>query len=323
VLIDRENWPLHRRWVLAVVALAAFASAWYVAERVRTGIWPGGSSLPGSTFGVAGGLLILFEAFLWVRKKVRAWRIGRAQVWMRAHIWLGLLCLPLLVYHSGFRMGGTLSTVLMVLLLVVIASGVWGLVLQQFLPSRLLEDVPAETIYSQIDRVAGQLRAEAGALVLAVCGPAEDEQAQPQEQEADYQASARHLVVGAVRSAGRVQGKVLETRSPAAPVAGSEPLRAAFHKVIEPYLLRGRASALALRQPAQAAMMFKELRTRLAPAAHPAIDTLEGLCDQRRQLDTQRRLHFWLHNWLWVHLPLSAALVVLMFIHAWAALRYW
>jgi len=132
--------------------------------------WPGGSSLPGLIFGVLGGAIILFEFLLWFRKKVRVWRIGRAQTWLRAHIWLGLLCVPLLIYHSGFRLGGSLSTVLMILLLIVILSGIWGLFLQQILPTRMLEQIPAETIFSQIDRLSEQLSTEARQLVQATCG---------------------------------------------------------------------------------------------------------------------------------------------------------
>jgi hypothetical protein len=50
---------------------------------------------------------------------------------------------------------------------------------------------------------------------------------------------------------------------------------------------------------------------------------LEDLCNQRRQLILQSKIHFWLHNWLWVHLPLSVALIVLMFVHIFVALKYW
>src|SRR5262249_50582553 len=160
--------------------------------------WPGGSSLPGFILGTIGGLIILFEFLLWFRKKVRVWRIGRAQVWMRAHIWLGLLCVPLLLYHSGFRLGGVLSTPLMILLLVVIASGVWGLALQQLLPRRMLDELPAETIYSQIEALAEQVAAEGRQLVRATCGVGEEDgdgkvpEAEP--------GTAPYLVVGAVRS---------------------------------------------------------------------------------------------------------------------------
>ena len=34
-------------------------------------------------------------------------------------------------------------------------------------------------------------------------------------------------------------------------------------------------------------------------------------------------MHRWLHGWLLVHLPLSMALVVLMFIHIYVAIKYW
>ena len=323
MLLGRGNWHLHRPWVLFVIAAAVGATAWYVAEAVAAHGWPGGSSRPGFVLGILGGLIILFEAFFWARKKLRAWRIGRTQVWLRAHIWLGLLCVPLLVYHSGFRWGGPLSTVLLALLLVVVGSGVWGLVLQQFLPTELLTDVPAETIYSQIDRVSEQLNDEARRLVIAVCGPEPGDGMPGAEQRAGYAASGTHLVVGAVRSAGAVQGKVLQTRIPTNPVPESEALRVFFAKTLSPYLLHGAATGLPLRSPTRAAGMFQDLRTHLDPAAHGVVNALEGLCEQRRQFDAQARIQFWLHNWLWVHLPLSAALILLMFVHIWVALKYW
>src|SRR5437867_3259605 len=137
MLVFGEHWSQHRWWVIFILVILAAASCWFFVEGSSSSEWPGGSSLPGFTFGVVGGLVIVFEFLLWWRKKVRVWRIGRVQVWMRAHIWLGLLCVPLLVYHSGFRLGGTLSTYLMVLLVVVVASGVWGLWMQQLLPQRM------------------------------------------------------------------------------------------------------------------------------------------------------------------------------------------
>jgi hypothetical protein len=99
--------------------------------------------------------------------------------------------------QSGFRLGGALNTVLLLLLLVVVASGVWGLALQQFLPTRVLRDVPAETIYSQIGHVSEQHRDEGARLVTAVCGPRPGDPVPGTEQRAGYAASGTHLVVGA------------------------------------------------------------------------------------------------------------------------------
>jgi Fe-S-cluster-containing dehydrogenase component len=39
------------------------------------------------------------------RKRVRTWRIGSAQAWMRVHIWLGLIAVPCIWFHSGFALG--------------------------------------------------------------------------------------------------------------------------------------------------------------------------------------------------------------------------
>jgi hypothetical protein len=320
LLIDRGNWAPHKPWLFLCLAVLLAASAWFFAAGLGRPEWPGGSSLPGFTFGVLGGLIILFEFLLWLRKKVRVWRVGTAQAWLRAHIWLGLLCVPLLVYHSGLRLGGTLSTVLLVLLLVVVASGVYGLALQQVLPRRMLEEVPAETIYSQMDRLAEQLTAEAAQLVAATCGPAPGEEpAAP----ALAEGGGAHLVVGALRSAGKVQGKILQTRAPAGPVPESEALRVFFRQAVAPFLRGGSRSGSPLAAHRQAAWMFQDLMTKVPPAAHEAVEVLQDFCGQRRQWEEQARLHFWLHNWLWVHFPLSVALVVLMIVHAWVAIKYW
>ena len=323
MLIDRRNIARHRPWIAFLLVATAAMSVWYFASSRGVPVWPGGGSPPGFTFGIAGGLLILFEFALWGRKKVRSWRIGRVQDWMVAHIWLGLLTVPLLIYHSGFRWGGSLSTVLMVLFLVVIASGVWGLWLQQILPTRMLNQVPAETIHSQIERMVRFMVDDASRLVSATCGALPGEETDEEEQqEIASGAPVSHITVGAVQTLGNVQGKVLVTRVPKAAVPDSEPLRELFRSSIAPYLLQGKKSRSPLALPNKAESIFREIRNKLNPGTHEAIGILENLCDQRRQLDRQDRMHRLLHNWLSVHLPLSVALVILMFVHIWVALKY-
>ncbi len=301
--------------------LAALASVWYFVASASVATWPGGSSFPGFTFGVLGGLICLFEFLLWPRKKFRAWRIGRTQHWMRAHIWLGLLAVPLLIYHSGFRWGGSLSTILMVLFLVVIASGVWGLVLQQFLPSKMLMEVPAETIYSQIPRISGIMAMEAERLVLATCGG--EGNVTPTDQEEIGDVGVAHMVIGKVRHVGGVQGVVLETLAPSQPITNTEFLANAFRDTIRNYLMQGAKSGSILATAPRAVDYFRTVRERINPDALSVVSHLEGLCDQRRQFDAQERMHFWLHNWLFVHLPLSVALILLMFVHVYVTLKYW
>lgn len=320
MLLFGKNLEQQRSWIVVVSALFGAASAWFFWDSLSKGQWLGGSSLPGFVFGVAAGLIIIFECLLWLRKYLRAWRIGRVQAWMRAHIWLGLLCLPLAIYHSGFRFGGTLSTLLMVLLLVVVASGIWGLAMQQWLPRRLYEEVPAETIYAQIPHLVGLMKKETDQLVHSVCGPAPGETLAPATPgEGD---GTSHLVLGAVRTVGKVQGKVVETRVFREPVPNSEPLRTFYQDAVVPFL-EGKAADSPLWNPTRAAAVFQDLRTRLPIAAHSAVDTLADCCGQRCEWEEQARLYRWLHNWLWIHLPLSLALLVLLLVHIYGAIKYW
>src|SRR6202043_2435951 len=92
-----------------------------------------GGTLLGLTFGSICFAFMIFAALLGARTKVPVWRVGRAQTWMRGHLWLGLLSLPLAVFHSGFRYGHGLSAVLTTLLIVVVASGVFGAALQHYM----------------------------------------------------------------------------------------------------------------------------------------------------------------------------------------------
>ncbi len=326
MLIDRRRLSEHRNWIIFAVLATGLAVAWYASFGRGAARWPGGSSPPGFAYGVAGGLIILFEFFLWPRKKLRTWRIGRVQTWMRAHIWLGLLAVPLLVMHSGFHFGESLSTVLMVLFLLVIASGIYGLVLQQIIPRRMLSEIPAETIYSQIDRMSELLADEGEQIVLATCGQPEGEPVIVGNGTPAESAGRRgdtHITVGAVRKVGSVQGKTLRTMTPAEPIMGAELLRNVYRGKIADYLRDGERSRSPIVDPNKAATVFAELRGKCPSGAHEAISAIEDLCGQRRQFDRQRRLHRWLHGWLLVHLPLSVALVALMVVHIIVTLKYW
>lgn len=305
MLINRKSWHTHRFWAYLTLLGTLGATIWYgLASRDSTN-WPGGSSLPGFTFGVLGGLICIFEVLLWPRKQLRAWPLGSAQAWLRAHIWLGVLSVPLLVFHSGLRLGGTLSSALMVLFLAVIVSGLLGLALQQWLPQRLLNDVPAETIYTEIESVMTQVAEDAEALVDATCGPAADGPGKP------------------VPRTARRGEEILQVAVPRDPVAESHLLRDFFHQQVSAFLLVGSRSGSDLRLPSRAARMFRDLRTRVPPTTHPVVEALERCCEQRRQLEQQLRLHYVLHGWLWLHVPLSIALIMLMLVHVVFALKYW
>ena len=64
------------------------------------------------------------------------------------------------------------------------------------------------------------------------------------------------------------------------------------------------------------------MRTLVPPALAESVDDLADICEERRQLRAQERLHRVLHGWLFVHVPLTMALMALSVFHALWALRY-
>lgn len=315
-----EARSLHGVWALVTGVATAAAVAWYLAVSAGTSwAWPSGGSLPGLVTGVTGGLLIAFEMLLWPRKALRRYRLGRTKYWMAAHIWLGLLTLPLLLLHGRFHFHvatSTLAAVLLWLLVLVFASGVFGLYLQNRIPRLLLEAVPAETIHSQIPRVLAQFREEADVLVAVTCGRGADAPPGSAEPDPTFLVSAR------VRQVGRTQGKVAETAVALAWVPGAEALEVFYRLTVEPFLSDVPPVDSPLLSARETAVLFDELKLQLPPGAHPAAGRLLDLCDQRRQFGDQLRLHRWLHAWLVGHFALSIALVVLMLVHTYLALRY-
>jgi hypothetical protein len=121
---------------------------------------PGGTPL-GLIFGTIALAIFIFAALLGARKKVALWRVGTVQRWLRAHIWLTLLTIPLVILHSGFRLGGPMTTLIVILYIIVMVSGIYGLILQHHMPSVMMERLPAESVYEQIPHIRAQLVAAA------------------------------------------------------------------------------------------------------------------------------------------------------------------
>src|SRR5579859_7908566 len=161
----------HRPWLAVVSGLTLAGAAAYVPYHVLSLNGPSGGSWPGLVYGIIALGLMLFVGLLGLRRCFPALRVGRPETWMRGHLWLGILAVPLVFFHAGFMFGGTLTMVLMILLILVTLSGILGVILQQILPRVMTSRVTMETIYDQIDHVLTQLLAEADQLVSSVAGP--------------------------------------------------------------------------------------------------------------------------------------------------------
>jgi len=306
VLIDHT----HRKWFFVSVAGLAVATAIYVPYSLHSPQGPRGGSPLGLTYGIAGFLFMLFVGLLGARKKIPVWRVGRAQSWMRGHLWLGFLSFPLILFHGGFHFGGPLTRMLMWLFIFVWVSGILGAALQHFMPRFQTAQLPMETIYEQIDRVRGQLAEEAGQLVEETCSTLEGEVSRASDRQRAMSASAG-TQGGLTVASGLQANRQVSTQ-----------LRQFLDDEMLPYLERPGAHAMSLSNEAQAQAMFQRFRVLLPSELHSNLDDLENICEEKRQLDKQNRLHKILHGWLLVHIPLSLALILLGAIHAVMALRF-
>jgi hypothetical protein len=307
-----------RGWAIASLAMFAVFTAVYVAYATHAPEGPRGGSGVGLTFGVIGFAFMVFAALLGARKRVPTWRIGRAQAWMRGHLWLGLLSLPVILFHGGFHFGGTLTSVLMWLLIITVASGIIGAVLQHYVPRVMTTDVKLETIYDEIGNVRKLLREEADRSVEMVCGPLGiGKSAKEEVQRAGGFGATRSI--SAMSSGGEVAAAaetVVLTEEERAP------LRKFYLSEMRPFLDQSKQSRARLGDADKAHGAFSGLRTLMPQSAQPTLQDLEDICDESRQLVRQEQLHHLLHGWLLMHIPLSLALILLGAVHAVMALRY-
>src|SRR5712692_8193905 len=230
----------HKNWLVASLLLFGASMLLYGIYRVPSAGVPMGGTALGLVFGSFGFAFMIFAALLGARKKIPVWRVGRAQTWMRGHLWLGLLSLPLIVFHSGFRYGHGLAAVLMTLLILVVSSGVFGAALQHYMPRVMTREITMETIYEEIEHVRAQLREEAEELIAQAT-------AEPAKAAAAGVADSTVTIV-AVRA------------------DEAAPLHNFFEHELRPFLESPSARGHALADPAQSRSAFVQWKTLIPPA---------------------------------------------------------
>jgi hypothetical protein len=293
LLIDKS----HRIWIFFTICALALSTALYVTYASAAPHGPKGGSWQGLMFGVAGSGLMVLAGLLAGRKKVPRLPIGSARLWLKAHIWLGLLSVPLILFHAGFRWGGLLEQALLIVFALVILSGLAGVAFQQYLPRHMKEATSSEAMFEQIPHVCTALRAAADEHVVSLCGslfpPNDDE------------------------SLAGVTGADAPVEE-----SGMEVLREFYVDAIRPFLAADSAGDCPLLNQSRSATIFSQFQQSIPTAGRNVLKQLESICDERRDLDKQARLHRWLHLWLFVHVPLSMSLLVLGVVHAVMSVYY-
>jgi hypothetical protein len=227
--------------------------------------------------------------------KPSRWRPTRA-FWLQAHVWLSLLATVLILYHAGLqrslqRSGHQLGSALLVVYLLTIATGLWGLVCQQVLPRWITKTIVE-------DERLGRLADPPAAQVAALCKRMEE------------QAASLFAVIRAelVNTRSEAVGKAEQAYQ-----AHVQPL---LHEQA-PWRLAGNRS---WRRASAALVQIGGLSDQSEVRA--AVRELEAIVAERRRFSKQESWYWWLHAWLFVHVPLAVAALLLCVVHAVACLAF-
>lgn len=267
---DHEGFLSHRRfrWLKLALLLCLVSALGYALADVQPR--PNGGTWIGYTLGTVGALLIVWLALLGIRK--RSYRPGQwsLKAWTSAHVWLGLSLVVVATLHTGFQLGWNVHTLAYGLMMLVIASGLWGVAVYATLPRALSDNRREMTQGQMLDALAAidrQLDAAAQPLNRA---------------EAD-------LVIAAV-------GQDVFAAGIVARLSGRYP---------------GCATERALMQLAGLA------------AGERVLPLLRKRRAQLVQIRRQMRLKALLEIWLFVHVPLTIALLGALAAHIVSVFYYW
>ncbi|MDP4605824.1 MAG: hypothetical protein NWS68_06685 [Erythrobacter sp.] len=268
---DHVSFLKHRgfRWLWIALALSGASIAGYllIDQQPR----PNGGTWYGYTLGTVGLALIIWLSLLGVRKRrinPGAWSL---KAWTSAHVYLGLSLVVVGTLHTGFQIGWNVHTLAYVLMLLVIATGIYGVIVYATLPASLSANRKEMTRAQMLDALTAidrQLESAAQPLGRA---------------EAD-------LVIAALAQ-DTFHGGAL------ARMTGSYP-RCATARALKGI---GGGSEAAARTAA----------------------LLEKRRDQLTQIRGALRIRALLEVWLFVHIPLTMALIAALAAHVISVFYYW
>ncbi|MBU3671652.1 MAG: hypothetical protein FGM43_03810 [Sinobacteraceae bacterium] len=281
-----------RRYLKLALALCGLSLVLYLWHDPRSP--PNGGTWLGYTLGGVGAALILWLTALGVRKRSYASTLGTLQGWVSAHVYLGLALLWVATLHAGFQFGWNVHTLCYLLMVVVIASGLLGIVLYQRFPQQLSQNRAQQT--------AAQMLTEL--------------------QELDER-TRRVAANASADEISAIDANIAGTR-----IGGSTAaiLSARDRSTV---LLPGGASQPEP-NPAQTRML-EWLSARLSASDDPlrtrALSDLVSLIGARRallrRLQQDARLRGWLSVWLYVHVPVTFGLLGSLIAHVVSVFLYW
>jgi len=154
--VKHEGFLRHGRfrwaWRATLLCVIAIASYVLIDQTPR----PNGGTPLGYILGVVAAGLILWLTLLGLRKRAITAGNWSLKAWVSAHVYLGLAVLVLATLHAGFQFGWNVHTLAYALLVVVVVSGLYGVIVYVLLPRQLSRN-RGETTQKQMLETLGAL----------------------------------------------------------------------------------------------------------------------------------------------------------------------
>lgn len=115
---------------------------------------PNGGTWLGYTLGTIGALLIVWLMWFGIRKRSYKSSTGRVEGWLSAHVYLGIALIVVATLHAGFQVGWNLHTLAYVLMLIVIASGIFGIYAYIRYPELMTDNRRGRTMTTMLSEMA-------------------------------------------------------------------------------------------------------------------------------------------------------------------------
>jgi hypothetical protein len=297
-----ESFLRHRQWfhLKAASALCVVALALYGWHDPMDG--PNGGTWLGYALGTLGAGMIVWLSWLGVRK--RRYATGRSTVkgWVSAHVYFGLALLVVATLHTGFQFGLNIHTFAYVVMVLVIASGLYGVIAYTRYPTVITENRAQATREAWLGDV---LDLNERAIKLA-----------------DEISPDVHRFV--LRSAERLRiGGGWRAQLFGAGQAGAPEVTA-----IAEILRKKLGATAAERADAEQIIVLTESRIMMSER-DPQVERLKHLLEMlmRRnelaeRLNRDVRAHARMQAWLYVHVPLTAALLAALLAHILSVFLY-
>lgn len=268
-------------WISLVVCIVAISAyVWHDPIQPKSG----GTWL-GYTLGGVSVALIVWLLVLGIRKRSYNSRLGSVRGWTSAHVYLGTSLLVLATLHSAFQFGLNLHTLAYALMVLVIASGIWGVVVYRRNPQLMTRNragMTREMMAAELDELGEEclrLADAAGSQVheKTVSALSNDPLGQPRW---------RNLIGGRYWT-GRI-GRAQTT--------------------LEQHLTHELAG---------------ETDRQRIEALQKLLDAVARRRRLSAKLARDLRLQAWMELWLYLHVPLSLALLAALIAHIVAVFFYW